>query len=118
MPMYRGNAVILTGATFVPDLRPNDRFGRNGGKVRIRAVGTPVGTFAIGDVLETVFIGNEMVESQQAVAIESALNRGVDNFVPALEEIGVAADVINIQWRNTNVAARTVNYIIEVVNAP
>jgi hypothetical protein len=114
--MYRGVQSIAAGATFVPDLRPNDRFGRNGGKVRIRSVVVTGG--AAGDILETVFIGNEMVESAQALALESAANRGVDNFIPALEEVGLPADVINVQYRNTNAAARSVSFIIEIQNAP
>lgn len=118
MPMYRGVQSIAAGATFVPDLRPNDRFGRNGGKVRVRAVGVPLGTYGNGDVLETIFIGNEMVESAGAILCEQVLNRGVDNFVPAVEEVGLPADVINVQFRNTNAAARSINYVIEIVNAP
>jgi|SRR6267142_3676828 len=116
MPMYRGVQAILTGATFKPDLKPNDRFGRNGGKVRVRAVVVTGG--GAGDILESIFIGNEMVESEQALALESAANRGVDNFIPAVEEVGLAADVIEVRFRNTNAATRSVSYIIEVQNAP
>lgn len=118
MPTYRGITTIAAGATFVPDLRPNDRFGRNGGKCRVRACGQPLGTYANGDVLESIYIGNELVENQGPLLCESVLNRGVDNFTPSVEELGLPADVIAVQFRNTNVAARTVNWIIEIVNAP
>jgi len=105
----------LTGATFRPDLRPNDRFAGNGGTVRIRAALITGG--AVGDILMDVNIGNELVESSGAVSLEPAANRGIDNFTPAIEETGVAADVIDVRFRNTNAATRSVAYFIEIQNA-
>src|SRR5258706_12381195 len=116
MPMYRPVQSIAAGATFKPDLKPNDRFGRNGGKVRVRGVVVTGG--AAGDILESIFIGNEMVESEQMIALESAANRGVDNFIPAVEEVGLAADVVEVRFRNTSAAARSVSYITDIQKSP
>lgn len=115
MPVYRGVQSIAAGATFVVPLSPNDRFGGRGGKVRIRAALVTGG--AAGDILQTVFVGNEMLENRGAVALESAANRGVDNFTPALEAVGLPADPISVQYLNTNAAARSVAFFVEIDNA-
>jgi hypothetical protein len=115
MPTYRGTQSIAAGAIFRPDLRPNDRFGGHGGKARVRAVVVTGG--AAGDILETIFIGNEMVESRGAPSLEPAANRGVDNFTPAIEAVGGPADVIDVQYLNTNAAARSIAFVIEIENA-
>lgn len=115
MPVYRGTQQIAAGAVFKPDLRPNDRFGGNGGTVRVRSVVITGG--AAGDILETIFIGNEMIENRGAPSLEPAANRGVDNFTPAIEAVGVGADMIDIAYQNTNAAARSVGYVIEIMNA-
>lgn len=115
MPVYRGVQSIAPGAVFTPNLSPNDRFGGRGGKVRIRSALVTGG--AAGDILQTVFVGNEMLEQRGAVALESAANRGVDNFTPALEGVGLAADPISVQYLNTNAAARSIAFFIEIDNA-
>lgn len=115
MPVYRGVQLITTGATFTPNLSPNDRFGGRGGRVRIRCALVTGG--AAGDILQTVFVGNEMVENRGSVALESAANRGVDNFTPALEAVGLPADPIAVQYLNTNAASRSVAFFIEIENA-
>lgn len=117
MPSYIDIPAIAAGVTFTIPLSPNDRFGRNGGKVRVRVVGTPSGTYVNGDVRATVFVGNELVCTNVAVILESAANRGVDNFVPAIaEQVGLPGDPIKIDLRNTAGTARSVHYVVEIDN--
>jgi hypothetical protein len=114
MPLYRAQVLALAaGATFKPDLRPNDRFGPRGGHVRIRAKSL---TAALAFIGETVFIGNEMVENRSQIP-DTAAPFLVDNFTPALEAVGGPGDVIDITYTNIGTAACTFNYVVEIENA-
>jgi len=114
MPLYRATVLALAaGATFKPDLRPNDRFGPRGGHVRIRAKQI---TLANALAAETVFIGNEMVENRAQIPGDASGQ--VDNFTPALEAVGGPGDVIDITYTNVGtVAIGTLNYVVEIENA-
>ncbi len=114
MPLYRSTVTALAaGATFKPDLRPNDRFGPRGGHVRIRAKSL---TAANAFIAETVFIGNEMIENRSQIP-DTAAPAIVDNFTPALEGVGGGGDVIDITYTNIGTAAATFSYLVEIENA-
>jgi len=114
MPIYRSQVLLLAaGATFKPDLRPNDRFGPRGGHVRIRAKSL---TVANGFIAETVFIGNEMVENRSQIP-DTTAPAIIDNFTPALEAVGGGGEVIDITYTNIGTAAATFNYLVEIENA-
>lgn len=110
--VFQDTVAILTGVEFRPDFRPNDRFGARGGSVRIRAVVVTGG--AVGDILETVFIGNTMVENRNRIPLERAANAGIDNFTPAKEATGLPHEVVDVRFQNTNAATRSVSYFIEI----
>lgn len=110
--VFQGTQQIAAGGEFRPDLRPNDRFGPRGGATRIRSVLVTGG--AVGDILQTVFVGNTMVENRNAIPLERAANAGIDNFVPAKEAGGMPFEVVDVRFLNTNAAARSVSYFIEI----
>ena len=114
MPIYRGNIGLLAaGATFKPDLKPNDRFGPRGGRVRVRAKNK---TTANVTILETLFVGNELVENRALVPDDAT--GIVDNFTPAVEAIGGPGDVIDVTYTNSGTAAAALaNWVIEIENA-
>ena len=62
MPVVRFTQSIAAGATFSPNLSPYDRFGGGGGKMRLQSTVQSTGVQA--DVLETVFVGSELVENR------------------------------------------------------
>jgi hypothetical protein len=110
--VFQNTQSIAAGTEFRPDFRPNDRFGPRGGTVRIRAVIVTGG--AVGDILETLFVGNTMVMNRNPIPLERAANAGVDNFVPAKEAPGLAHEVVDLRYFNTNAAARSVSYFVEI----
>ena len=110
--VFQDTVLIAAGAEFRPDFRPNDRFGPRGGTVRIRAVLVTGG--AVGDILETLFVGNTMAENRNRIPLERAANAGVDNFVPAKEAPGLPFEVVDLRFQNTNAAGRSVSYFVEI----
>ena len=121
MPIYRGtNIPLAAGASFKPDFKPNDRFGPRGGHVRIRSVQM---TQIAGDVLttglpvQTVFVGNDMVESKSSLGYDSSAQQGITNFTPALEAVGGATDVIDMTIQNIGTTICHFAYVVEIENA-
>jgi len=114
MAVYRATILALAaGASFKPDLKPNDRFGPRGGHVRIRAKQITLAN-ALG--AETLFVGNEMIENRAQIPGDTTGQ--VDNFTPAIEAIGGPGDVVDVTYTNTGtVAIGTLNYVIEIENA-
>lgn len=110
--VFQDTQSIAAGAELRPDLRPNDRFGPRGGTVRLRSVLVTGG--AVGDILQTVFVGNTMVENRNKIPLERAANAGIDNFVPFKEAAGLPFEVVDVRFLNTNAAARSVSYLIEI----
>jgi hypothetical protein len=110
MPVYADQPVIAIGASFIIPLSPNDRFGGNGGTVRIRTVAL---TGATGALKRTVFVGNELIESRNGVLLKAA---GVDNFTPAASAIGSPGAPIKIQIDNPTAGAITLDYFVEIEN--
>lgn len=120
MPVYRGTlgtaagaTALAAGASFKPDLKPNDRFGPRGGHVRVRA--KQINTLNVV-VVETVFVGNEMIENRGNIASDTT--GVVDNFTPAIEAVGGPGDVVDVTFTNTGSAAVvTAAWVIEIENA-
>lgn len=115
MPAVRFVQSIAAGASFVPNLSPYDRFGGGGGGVRVRAVIDSAG--AAGDIVETLFVGSELVENRGALGLERAAGAGVDDFTPSVKALGAAADAIALTFTNVSAGARTVKGVVEVENA-
>lgn len=114
--IFQDTVAIAAGAEFRPDFRPNDRFGPRGGAVRIRSVLITGG--AVGDLLQTVFIGNTMFENRNRIPLERAANAGIDMFIPPKESGGLPFEVIDVRFQNTNAAPRSVSYFIEIEDNP
>lgn len=110
--VFQATTSIAAGATLRPDFRPNDRFGPRGGTVRLRSVVITGG--AVGDLLQSLYVGNTLVENDNAIPLERAANAGIDNFVPAKEAAGLPHEVVDLRIRNTNAAARSVSYFVEI----
>jgi hypothetical protein len=119
MATVRFSQSIATGASFSPNLSPYDRLGGGGGRVRVRATLslTGTGTIAVGDILETLFVGSEMIENRAPIATERAAGSGPDNFTPGVEALGAPSDPIALTYTNTNANARIVTGIVEIDNA-
>lgn len=115
MPAVRFVQSIAAGASFTPNLSPYDRFGGNGGAVKVRAVIDSAGT--AGDIVETLFVGSEMIENRGALSLERAAGAGVDDFTPSVKALGAAADAIALTYTNVSAGARTVKGIAEIQNA-
>ena len=114
MPVYRGNVGLLAaGASFKPDLKPNDRFGPRGGHVRLRSKNKTTANVAL---VETLFVGNEMIENRGTVMDDA--NGTVDNFTPAIEAVGGPGDVVDVAFFNVGTAAVALaNWVVEIENA-
>lgn len=119
MAVYRGSlgttgqVALAAGASFKPDLKPNDRFGPRGGRVRVRAkqINTPNVT-----IVETIFVGNELIEQRGQIAGDTV--GIVDNFTPAVEAIGGPGDVIDVTFTNIGSAATVLStWVVEIENA-
>jgi hypothetical protein len=115
MPVVRFSQSIAAGATFSPNLSPYDRFGGGGGKIRLQS--TVQSTGVQTDVLETVFVGSELVENRGPMAVERVAGAGPDAFTPITEAYGAPGDPIVLTYQNTNVAARSVTGILYIDNA-
>lgn len=115
MAVYRGlNTNLAAGATFKPDLKPNDRFGPRGGHVRVRA--KQVNAVATFIIAETIFVGNEMIENRGNIASDAG--GVVDNFTPAIEAVGGPGDVVDITFINVGTTAvGTFTFLVEIENA-
>lgn len=111
----RGNTALAAGASVTPDLGVYDRFGGGGGKLAVRAVVDSAGVS--GDIVETIFVGSEMVESRGGLALERAAGAGPDNFTPAVTAFGAPGDKISVTFANVSAGARSVRFLIEVDNA-
>lgn len=119
MPIYRGSlgtsgqVALAAGATFKPDLKPNDRFGPRGGHVRVRA--KQINTANV-TIVETIFIGNELIENRAQITADTVGQ--VDNFTPAVEGVGGPGDVIDVTYTNIGSAATVLaNWVVEIENA-
>jgi hypothetical protein len=108
-----GQVALAAGATVKIDTKPNDRFGPRGGHVRIRAKQINTANVAI---VETVFIGNELIENRALIAADTV--GSVDNFTPAVEGVGGPGDVIDVTYTNTGTAATVLmTWVVEIENA-
>jgi hypothetical protein len=114
MPVVRFSQSVLAGATFIPNLSPYDRFGGNGGSMRVQATG-PFGA-AIGAFVESLYIGGELIEDQGPLTIERVLNNGPDAFTPSVGGPGAPADAIALRYRNTTAGALIVAGIVQIDN--
>lgn len=115
MATVRFNQSIAAGASFVPTLDPYDRLGGGGGAVRVRAVIDSAGT--VGDIVETLFIGSELVENRGALPLERAAGAGPDEFTAATGGPGAPGDKIALSFTNVSGVARSVRGIVEIMNA-
>lgn len=111
----RGNVSLAAGASNTPDLGVYDRFGGGGGKLAVRAVIDSGGV--TGDIVETIFVGSEMVESRGGLALERAAGAGPDNFTVVVPAYGAPGDKIAVTFANVSAATRSVRFLIEVDNA-
>lgn len=113
MPVYQDQVSVAAGATFTVPLSPNDRFGGRGGTVRVRSVATTGATSGLAR--RTLFVGNELIESNNGVLLKAA---GVDNFTPAVTALGAPADPIRLTFFVPGAGAIVVDYVVEIENNP
>lgn len=115
MPTVRFNQSITTGASFAPNLAPYDRLGGQGGRVRVRAVVDSAGV--VGDIVETLFVGSELIENRGALPLERAAGAGPDEFTPGVVALGAPADSIALTFTNVSAGTRSVRGLVEIDNA-